>query len=198
MRHGALRRQLLRVGRFCIASACCPSAQACGKACCDASSQCVVDETGTPSCATNCRKSSDCNAVTPCCEALDNGQGGFSGSGVCAASGGNYQCLCFSSSECSFLGDEECVPAVNMAGAIIGPYVCAANDGNSHHGCNNKVACSTTDEFCANDQLGNDYCAIACIMDEDYTCGNTGVACCNMPCTNTEGNLCCGLCRDGG
>jgi hypothetical protein len=87
-----------------------------------------------------------------------------------------------------------------MAGDITGPYVCAANDGNSHDGCNNKVACSTTNEFCAKDQLDNEYCAIACIADEDYTCSSTssGVACCNTTCMNTEGNLCCGLCRDGG
>ena len=59
-----------------------------------------------------------------------------------------------------------------MSGSIIGPYVCAANDGNSHDGCDKK-SCSANNEFCATDQLGNQYCAIACIADEDYTCSSS-------------------------
>jgi hypothetical protein len=82
-------------------------------------------------------------------------------------------------------------------GAITGPYVCAPNDGSSHDGCD-KTSCTTTNEFCAADQLGNQYCSIACIADEDGTCANPGVACCNTTCLNTEGDLCCGLCADGG
>ncbi len=71
---------------------------------------------------------------------IDNGQGMFSGSGVCAPTPtqGNYQCLCEKTTECSILGGDECVPIVNTIMSVLsitGPYVCTANDGSGHDGC---------------------------------------------------------------
>jgi len=182
----------------CVNNACCPIARACKDVCCDSDSECITDALGNSACSKLCQLSSDCDPSTPCCELVENGQGVFSGSGVCTATPSPptlYACLCSVTSECSILGNDECAPEVNNAGYISGPYVCTPNDAAANQGCGGDLDC-TLPQFCATDSLGNKFCSDACTAD--FLCGNATIACCNNVCTNTQGNMCCGLCPAGG
>jgi hypothetical protein len=190
----------------CVNNACCPIARACKDICCDADSECITDLSGNSTCNKLCQKSSDCSdGGTPCCQLVENGQGAFSGHGICNATpspASAYACLCAATPECDIFGagNYDCGPAVNTAGYISGPYICVQNDGATNQGCGGGVMCTGTDQFCATDALGNKFCSDACATGMDFQCGNAAVACCNNVCANTDGNgnMCCGLCPPSG
>jgi hypothetical protein len=193
----------------CVNNACCPVAQACKDICCASDSECIPDSAGNFACNKLCQVSMDCDPSTPCCELLDNGQGAFSGHGICTATPSPpslYACLCTASSECSIFGNDpgdEWTPAVNTAGFISGPYVCTQNGTASgaaaNQGCAGNLDCTGQDQFCATDTLGNKFCSDACQAGMDFQCGNPTIACCNNVCSDgTQGDMCCGLCPPSG
>jgi hypothetical protein len=175
----------------CGGSAPCPAADVCGKFCCAAGSECVMDADAGESCGVICQKSGDCTGQTTCCQPVLDAEGQYAGNGVCAANPaipGAYDCLCEVSSECG--ESAECVPDVRTPGVVTGPYICALNDGEQFDGCRGSmVFCTAQGEYCATDKAGNQFCSADC--GSDSMCGNTGVACCNASCSKGK---CCGLC----
>ena len=153
--------------------------------------------TGAPGCmassGSSCQISADCcDADASCCLYSDHSSCEKWLPSV------PQNCLCSTSSECDLLEGLpkalECAPLVlTTPGPIVGPYICFPNNGSYFGGCRD-VSCTSQNQYCSTDKLGNEFCSTACTSD--FSCGNPGVACCNTACR--DGGTCCGLCPDAG
>jgi hypothetical protein len=74
---------------------------------------------------------------------------------------------------------------------VVGPYVCTPNDQAAGDGCGAFSACSGSLR-CAKDSHNNNFCSSSCTGNS--TCGNPGVACCNLVDVNFPNVQVCGLC----
>ena len=172
----------------CVGGSCCPSERACAGICCNAGSICYSDASGNLQCGQTCANTTDCG--TDCCGVLQGG------GGVCVTQDGTWSCACNTLSDCSGLpSTTACAPIFSGLGGsevVAGPYICKPDDGQPGDGCNGlTVTCSGSSWHCATDSRGNQYCTTYC--SGDATCGNPGVACCDVW---RGSSAACGLCSN--
>lgn len=153
----------------------------CPNKCCDAGALCIDDGLGNLSCKKPCASSSQCPAISPCCEVLKDG------SGVCAVATGDNLCRCTTGAECS---TKACAPNVDTQGNPVGPYVCVLNDGAAYHGCNGALTSCKGSDCCFTDALANEFCASPCTNDSQ--CGAASCVTYSNANTTCSGMLGCG------
>lgn len=71
-------------------------------------------------------------------------------------------CICVTGSQCA---SGCCAPALSSNGQPVGPYVCKPNDGLDYDCCSGIGNSCVGNGCCIKDGLGNEFCAVACMMD---------------------------------